>query len=213
MNHPNLEITQNSHMWLTDAENPLTADWSTIQPFLPLLQTVRGAAVRQATVVRVCATPTHLWVRFDCADSDPWATLANHDDPIYTEEVVELFIAAGSETPKRYFELEVNPLNVRFDGIIHNPDEIRATLTLDTTWDPDWSSWVHIDPAGWSCVMSLPWPTLGASDGIGTWRLNFFRIDRPRDGTSSEESSWSPTHRDPADFHIPSRFGVLRINR
>lgn len=211
MNIPSLEITQQQHSWLSEHENPLKADWSRIRPFLPLHHTVTGAPVRQATVVRTCATPTHLWVHFDCADTDAWATLTQHDDPIYTEEVVELFIAAGSDTPTHYYELEVNPLNVRFDGIIHNPDEVRATLTLDTTWDPDWCSWVEIDPAGWRCVLSLPWSTLGATDGLGSWRLNFYRIDRPRDGTGSEQSSWSATLRDPADFHIPSRFGMLRV--
>ena len=43
-----------------------------------------------------------------------------------------------------------------------------------------------------------------------TWRANLYRIERPRDA-APEYSCWSPTLTDPADFHKPARFGVLRL--
>ncbi len=211
MELPVIDLQQLPHLWLSQTGDPTRADWSTIQPYSTLRHTITGKAQKQATIVRLCATPTSLWLCFDAADTDAWATLTQHDDPIYTEEVVELFIAAGEQTPTKYFELEVNPLNVRFDGIIENPDEVRSTMTLDTSWNPQWQSWTRTDPAGWRCVMSIPWRSLGADTGIGSWRLNMYRIDRPRDGSTSEESAWSATLREPADFHIPSRFGRLRV--
>jgi hypothetical protein len=209
---PTLSLTQTAAPWLTTDAAVLThPSWYTV-PFVTLGHTVSGHPVPHATVVRLVATPTTLWLRYDCADDDAWATLVGHDDPIYTEEVVELFIAAGSSQPARYYELEVNPLNTRFDGIIENPDEHRSTMTLDVSWDPPWQSWTAVDPAGWCCVMAIPWRSLGAVNGIGTWRANMYRIDRPRDGRASIESAWSPTVRTPADFHIPSRFGLLTIH-
>ena len=35
-----------------------------------------------------------------------------------------------------------------------------------------------------------------------------FRIDR---GTLDEFTAWSPTFADPPDFHVPERFGLLRL--
>jgi len=211
MQIPMMTIPQQTASWLSPERDMCAADWSSVRQFATLRQTVTGAPLRQATTVRVVATASHLWICFDCADADAWSTLTQHDDPIYTEEVVELFIAAGEATPKEYYELEVNPGNVRFDGIIVNPDEVRATMTLDTSWDPAWRSWTHSDAAGWRCVMALPWASLGSATGVGTWRMNLYRIDRPRDGSPSEESAWSPTLRVPGDFHIPSRFGFLVV--
>jgi hypothetical protein len=208
---PTLTVAQQAASWLSIEHDMCAADWGSVTQYLTLRQTVTGAPLRQATTVRIIATHTHLWLCFDCADADAWSTLTQHDDPIYTEEVVELFIAAGESTPTQYFELEVNPGNVRFDGIIVNPDEVRSTMSLDTSWDPIWSSWTRCDAAGWRCVMALPWTSLGMSTGIGTWRMNLYRIDRPRDGSPSEESAWSPTLRIPGDFHIPSRFGFLVV--
>ncbi|MFM2032336.1 MAG: hypothetical protein RLZZ297_1101 [Chloroflexota bacterium] len=212
MIQPTIHLHIATDEWLASAANPLALpQWAQL-PYRRLVHTVTGAPVAQATTIRLVASPTTLWVRFDCADADAWATLTGHDDPIYTEEVVELFIASGSDRPHRYYELEVNPLNTRFDGIIHNPDEQRPTMTLDTRWDPPWQSWTAVDPAGWQCCMAIPWHSLGVSDGRGSWRCNFYRIDRPRDGTPSSESAWSPTRRVPADFHIPSQFGTLVIH-
>lgn len=196
--------------WPIDAHRPFDPVWFH-EPFEVLREPVTGQSLVQATTVRVVTTVSTLWVRYDCADADAWATMRQHDEPIYTEEVVELFIGYGDLRPTQYYELQVNPLNTRFDGIITNPDEIRATMHLDTSWDPPWQSWVHRDASGWSAVMAVPWATLGRGDGSGTWRLNFMRIDRNRDTAESELSAWSPTLRVPADFHIPSRFGIMVV--
>ena len=55
-----------------------------------------------------------LHVRFDCADRDAWGTYRERDDPLYEEEVVEVFLAPGEADPRRYVELEVSPAGVLF---------------------------------------------------------------------------------------------------
>ena len=48
-----------------------------------------------------------------------------------------------------------------------------------------------------------------APKGIpSVWRANFYRIDRD---DPDEFSAWSPTFADPPDFHVPNRFGYLRM--
>jgi hypothetical protein len=56
----------------------------------------------QQTVARVCYDSRALYVRFDCDDRDIWGTFYRRDQPIYAEEVVELFIGVGEEDPVRY---------------------------------------------------------------------------------------------------------------
>jgi len=208
---PTVTLVQTAPAWLVLNESILNADWRTTSVQCILANALNGTPQQFATTVRLIASPTHFWVRFDCADADVWATLTEHDTPLYTEEVVELFIAPGSHTPTNYFELQTNPLNAQFDGTIHNPDEHRSTMTLDLSWDPQWHSWTRVDAAGWVSVWALPWHIFGRQDGIGDWRCNFYRIERPRSADAIETSAWSPTLREPVDFHIPSRFGMLSI--
>ena len=64
----------------------------------------------------------------------------------------------------------------------------------------------------WTAGLVVPWADLGFPDPPAlprVWRVNFYRIDRPRDGSSAEFSCWSPTLETPANFHVPARFGLL----
>src|SRR5918912_1166835 len=96
---------------LEDAEG-----WAQVLAITPFrLADGSGPAVQQ-TVLRVCADAWMLYVRFECEDRDIWGTYTRRDDPIYDEEVVEVFIAPGLEDPIRYCEFEVSPNGVLFDA-------------------------------------------------------------------------------------------------
>jgi hypothetical protein len=61
----------------------------------------------------------------------------------------------------------------------------------------------------WSAVLKIPLaPLLEGAPRPQNWRANFFRVDR---GAIDEFSAWSPTGRDPADFHEAQRFGKLTL--
>ena len=63
----------------------------------------------------------------------------------------------------------------------------------------------------WWAIFVIPWTALGVSGALPrTWRANFYRIERPRQGVT-EFSCWSPTLTEPADYHKPARFGVLEL--
>src|SRR3981081_422917 len=70
-----------------------------------LLADGSGPAVQQ-TRVRVAWDDEALHVRFDCEDRDAWGTFERPDDPIYEEEAVEGFLAAGTADPVQYFEFQ-----------------------------------------------------------------------------------------------------------
>lgn len=164
----------------------------------------------QATLVRVAWDEEALHVRFDCEDRDAWGTFLKRDDPLWQEEVVEVFLAPGEEDPVYYAEFEVSPLGVVFDARIHNPTSLRKDMTADVAWDCPGLRWqVGRGPAreDWWAEMAIPWP---ADERPRLWRANFYRVERPRDG-EVEYSAWSPTLTSPADFHKPARFGVLEV--
>jgi len=89
-------------------------------PAVELVNTVDGAPVKWTTKARMCWDDTCLYVAFDCVDQDVWGTMLKRDDPIYEEEVAEVFLCPDRNLA-RYFEIEVSPHNTVWDGIIANP--------------------------------------------------------------------------------------------
>jgi hypothetical protein len=170
---------------------------------------------RQQTRASIAATSTALEVRFLCDDRDPWGTLEDRDDPLWSEECVEVFLAAGDADPVEYFEFELSPPGVLFDARIRNPTGHRRDMSADTRWNcAGLEGMARTDAAShrWRAELRIPWGGLGFPDSVPrSWRLNVFRIDRPRDGRPHEFSCWVPTLTDPPDFHVPSRFGFLEI--
>jgi len=172
---------------------------------------------RQGTTARVQATIEALVVIFTCADTDAWGTLHGRDAPVYTEECVEIFLAPGAGDPRDYFEFELSPRGVFFDAKIHNPTGRRESMSADLKWKAQGATWkadVDKPRSRWTAEIRLPWTALGYAEISRVpraWRLNLYRIDRPRDGASPEYSCWSPTLATPPNFHLPTRFGMLQL--
>ena len=212
------KITPEPADWAAlDADALLGSDWATVQSLPPFTRSDGSAEATFQTTVKLVASGKRLCVRFDCDDPDIWATMTERDDPIYEEEVVELFLSAGDAdpNPKEYFEFEVSPDGVLFDATISNPDSDRATMKGDAAWNCPGIGWgaKRLDAEHrWSAIIVIPWAVLGC-DQHGPphhWRANFFRIERPR-GKEPEYSCWKPTMVSPADFHKPASFGHLLL--
>jgi hypothetical protein len=189
--------------------------WDGVPPLPPLVITESGGKPLQATVVRLAWDEEALHVRFDCEDRDAWGTFQNRDEPLWQEEVVEVFLAPGEEDPVDYAEFEVSPLGVVFDARIHNPTSLRKDMTADVAWDCPGLRWQagrgenREGRQDWWAELAIPWQGV-STDRPRLWRANFYRVERPRDG-EAEYTAWSPTLARPADFHKPTRFGVLEL--
>ena len=174
---------------------------------LHLTNSADGSAPGLATAVRVGAREGALLVRFDGRDSGVVATLTGRDDPLWKEDVFEVFLSP-EDPPVVYYEFEVNPLGALFDARVESPDGRRDTMKIDVAWNcPGFSARVRRREGAWSAVLRIPLAPM-APDGALSWRANFYRIDR---GEPDEYSAWSPTGADPPDFHRPDRFGFLRL--
>ena len=205
------------------APGPITVDgslddpgWNGIPPLSPLVHAHNGERPVETTEVRACWDDECLYVSFSCKDADIWGNFEHRDDPLYDEEVVELFLCPSGDL-RHYFELEVSPLNVLFDATVFNPELDRRTMLVDRTWDaPGIRTAVRVSGTlndhrspdiGWIAEVALPFRDLGL-EGPPTpgtlWRVNFYRIER---GAATEFTAWSPTYKDPPDFHVPQSFG------
>jgi hypothetical protein len=210
---PRLVVPRVNDNW--DASADLAAwNWDASMPLPPFtLADGSGPAIQQ-TAAHTCYNTHALFVRFDCDDRDIWGISTRRDDPIYDEEVVEVFIGPGEATLVDYYEFEVSPNGVLLDLAVYNPTSQRAQLQTDFAWDCPGLRWAAgRDDAlnHWWAVFAIPWSSIGAPDELPKlWRANFYRIERPRD-SEPEFSCWSATMTNPADYHKPSYFGYLEL--
>jgi AbrB family looped-hinge helix DNA binding protein len=190
--------------------------WAGIPAMSALVQADGSGAAEQPTEVKLCWDDAHLYISFACKDADVWGNFQGRDDPVYDEEAVEAFLCPSGDV-RHYFEIDLSPLNTLFDAKVFNPDGERATLLVDPEWNaPGIRTAVRISgkvndrtspDLGWIAELAIPFLDLGGPPSPGAvWRANFFRIER---GEATEFTAWSPTYRDPADFHVPSCFGEL----
>ncbi|MEA2162505.1 MAG: hypothetical protein QOK37_632 [Thermoanaerobaculia bacterium] len=176
-----------------------------------LLRAGDGSTPRQATSAAAYYDDEFLTVVFHAEDDEVVASFREHDEPLWQEDVFEIFIAPDGLTP--YFEIEVNPLGTTFDVRIDSPDGIRSTMKTDLAWTCEglFAALRRDDAREARAVIRLPFSALGRAPVAGNeWRANFFRIDRSV--THGDEfSAWRPTMKTPPDFHVTAAFGILRF--
>jgi hypothetical protein len=148
-----------------------------------------------------------LRVLFVAEDTYPWATLREHDAPLYKEEVFEVFLDTEGDG-LGYFEIEVNPLNAVLDGAMRR---VRSGYRKDFRWHCcGLETAARVFNGGWAAELRIPFESVSAGPPLPghRWRANFTRIDRP-EGEPRELSAWSATGL--AQFHMPQRFGILEF--
>jgi hypothetical protein len=172
-----------------------------------------GRPARWKTQVEVGRVGSSLMVRFHCHDEDIWATMTERDQPLWDEEVIEVFLAPGQADPTLYYEFEVNPLGTLWDGKVTSPNLRREGMASHPEWDCTgltWSAWTDESQQSWGGELLIPLNELSGPVIPPVWRMNLYRIERPQAG-GTEYQAWSPTLVAPVDFHVPSRFGLIRF--
>jgi len=178
------------------------------------------------TTFRALWNDAGLALRFDACDDRPWHTMTRRDDPIWEEEVVEIFLDPA-RLGRHYAEIEISPLSVVTDRPILEP---WPALNGDKAWNWDGiettvvpGSCGGMAAGSWVALAWLPWSGLS---GLGIeaaaavppaagdrWRFNVFRIKRPGGPSDPERgavyAAWSaPTG---PSFHDPSFFRAMEF--
>ena len=188
-----------------DADHP---GWQAVEP-VSLRENVGGGPPKQGTRIRTAWTDRTWRVLFEMEDARPWATLTAHDAPLWTEEVVEVFIDPVGDL-ESYFEIEINPLGAVVDVVLRR---VASGWRKDFGWHADGLvSRARLTAAGWAAELAVPFEALAATvPSAGTcWRVNFLRIDRPGGpGSEAELGAWSPTGI--RNFHRAQSFGTVEF--
>ena len=171
-----------------------------------LVETVTGQSCTDTTTVRSYWWEDMLCFQFVCLDQYAVSDFTQHDDPLYEQDVIEIFIDELG-TGKRYIELEVSPNNILFDAIIYN-DGDGNILATDLAWQAI-NLQTHVvqenDYYIYYVGISAENFQQPLNQGKGL-KVNFYRIDEKEDGTR-EFQAWSPTGA--IQYHLPAKFGTL----
>ena len=177
-----------------------------------------------ATTAKLLWDDKNLYIAFDCADTDIWATKTQRDDFLWEEEVVEVFIDPDGDG-RNYYEFQVNPLGTQIDLLIPDAVEGVKDAKRNAQWNcKGWRSAVKVrgtvnqrddTDEGWTVEMAIPLTELVSPSSPFfprrnvVWRLNLYRIDRPK-GQEKDPLllAWSPCQR---WFHEPEHFGRVRF--
>ncbi len=192
-------------------------EWKDAPSTGAFVRTMDGQVGEQKTTAKLLWDDKNLYVAFECEDKDVWTTLDKHDDKLWTQEAVEMFIDADGDG-KTYVELQANPKGATFDSYLaayrKNENDFESNMKVGVKVDGTLDKRDDTDK-GWVVEMAIP---LEAARGklkemknvppkVGTeWRVNFFRLDMPS-GRPQVGTAWSPPMV--GDFHALERFGVL----
>jgi hypothetical protein len=191
--------------------------WEGVASTGRFVRTGDGGAARYRTEAKLAWDDEALYVGFEVEDEDVWAKLEEDDDPIYGEEVVEVFLDADADG-RTYNELQLSPRGVRFDAYfparrqgmdlgwssgMQTAVKVNGTLNDPTDRDQGWTAEMRIPVAH---LASVPrWPPQAGDK----WRFNLYRLEWHTDRKVNEGSSFSPPLV--GDFHNLSRFGWLEF--
>ena len=189
------------------------AAWKAAQPVV-LRGSFDGRPAQLRTEARLVYDDAALYVAFDIEDPDIWGTLKQRDDPIYEQEVVEIFLDANADG-RTYNELQVSPHNVIFDAYF--PARRQG---MDKTWDSEMKTALKVrgtlDDAsdrdeGWTVEMRIPFARLAEVPHVPPqkgerWRFNLYRLEH-HGRRAVEGQAFSPLFV--GDFHALPRFGWL----
>ena len=180
--------------------------WEMMEPMV-LSGVVNEEEPRLQTIAKACWTDEALYIHFDCEDDHVVATMNDRDDPIYNEDVVEVFIDEEGKGLK-YIELEVSPKNVIVDALITNDG--TGKIVVNKEWNAE-GLLTDVQLQGSTRIYDiiLPFVNVDKSPEPGTkWRWNVYRIDKDPSGTS-HYWAWAPTGA--VDFHLTHNYGIIHF--
>jgi hypothetical protein len=175
-------------------------------PSVQLVETASGEQTNLQTIVKACWNSEFVYFRFECEDDHIVANYQWRDEPLYLEDVIEVFIDEVGDG-RQYQEYEVSPHNVLFDAMVAN--DLAGTIIPDEKWNAAGIVTTVEKIGDKNYVYSIKIPTVNFSIPIQAglaWSVNFYRIDDDPQG-NRHYWAWSPTGK--INFHIPSSFGRL----
>lgn len=197
--------------WSERGDSRERADWRQLDwgncESASLSDTVSGGDVREPTSFRACWSPEFVYIEVSCVDHYAISRYTDRDEPLYEQDVVEVFIECGEEEGGPYIELEVSPNNILFDAKVWN-DGNGSISSIDVAWNMEGlETEVKERDATRIYRMAIPTSHFAKKPAPGvSWRFNVYRIDEDETG-EREYQAWSPTLA--LNYHVQSKFGIM----
>jgi hypothetical protein len=202
------------------------AQWKAAPSTGLFVDTMSGNPAPVATEAKLLWDSQFLYIAFENADSDIWASLTERDAKLWTQEAVEIMLDADGNG-KTYIELQVAPNGTIFDSYL--PTYRKYEDSIDPKRKPyDWNSKLKAavkvegtlnkrddQDKSWTVEIALPLADVNGLDKPGVkippvvgdmWRMNMFRLDAPKDKPQIA-TGWSAPMV--GDFHKLDRFGQI----
>jgi hypothetical protein len=185
--------------------------WNRAETAGPFVRSTDGKPASASTVARLLWDDEALYVSFQAEDADIISPFARDDEPLYTSNVVEIFLNPSADL-RRYVEIEVAPSNALFDASFDGRRQ-----NMDLAWSSRARHAVHLDGTlndsrdvdrGWTVELAIPFDALPGAPrprNGDEWRFNLYRLRQP----PGEGQALSPPLV--PDFHALDRFATLRF--
>lgn len=183
---------------------------------------------------------TNLYLLAELEDPNIWAYYGTHDQIVYHENDIEVFIDPDGNTHD-YYEFEVNARNTLFD--LFMPKPYRNDGKALVTWNSEgFKSAVSIDGTlndptdtdrKWTVEMKIPFADLRSGERTQIpedkqiWKINFSRVEwrtevvdgkyqkmkDPANGKDYPEYNWVWSPPGLINMHYPERWGNLQFSK
>ena len=169
----------------------------------------------QATRVASLWTGKYIYFAFSCKydalNVYEGEDLSKERWELWNRDVAEVFLNPQPERQLHYYEFEVAPNNQWIDLEITRGEKPNH----DASWNSGFEHVTRVDSDHhiWTAEIRIPLASMGISEAKSgaQWRANFFRAAGK--GTDAQRMflAWS-TIPEGTTFHVPSRFGILRLS-
>jgi Carbohydrate family 9 binding domain-like len=192
--------------------NPDSAFWKQATPVFAEKDKVGKELPDYRTEIRSRWTHQYIYFLFTCPYEElflkPDPITKTETDQLWNWDVAEVFLGSDFQNIRRYREFEISPQGEWIDLDI---DLAKPHHEEGWTWNSGFEVVARIDRNAktWYGAMKIPWSGLGEPPPSAgkTFRVNFFRSQGPL--SSRKDIAWQPTMSE--TFHVPERFGVLRL--
>ncbi len=149
------------------------------------------------------------WCKFKTLNVYEGENPAKERWELWNRDVVEVFANPTPERVNHYYEFEVAPNNQWIDLEI----DLDKKPFNDAGWDSHFEHATRLENRLWTCEMRIPVQVMNVElmRPNTEWRINFYRADGPGDDSQRRFLCWSPTLGEKANFHVPTRFGIIRF--
>jgi cellulose/xylan binding protein with CBM9 domain len=165
---------------------------------------------------RVASVWTETHVYFAFSNRYDSLNIYEGEDPkverwqLWDRDVVEVFLNPQPERVNHYFEFEVAPNNQWIDLEI---DKTKEPFN-DASWNSGFEHATHIDAQRhvWTAEMRIPLVPMNVKEirPGAQWRVNLFRAAGKGADDHREFLAWSIIPEGKT-FHVPTRFGILKL--